>query len=226
VAVRFAPPRLSVGLIKSEMALDENMLTAQISVMTEMTDVRIRLSPTIEQFVLRWGDMGDQWGVNRSVAQIHALLYLAERPLHAEEIADSLGIARSNVSNSLRELLGWKLIHRIPVLGDRRDYYLAEADIWKIVMRIAQGRKEREFDPAVAAIRHVMTTAEDDPRLGKVPMARLREMESFLATINDWYDQMLTVPPDRIMALIRLGTRVVNFLGFGHGKKSKKGGKG
>jgi DNA-binding transcriptional regulator GbsR (MarR family) len=194
--------------------------------MTEITDGTTRLAPTIEQFVLRWGDMGDQWGVNRSVAQIHALLYLAERPLHAEEIADSLGIARSNVSNSLRELLSWKLIQRVPVLGDRRDHYVAEADIWKMVTRIAQGRKEREIDPAVAAIRHVMATAEDDSRLGKVARARLREMESFLGTINDWYEQMLTVPPDRIMALIRLGARVVNFLGFGGGKKSKKGGKG
>src|SRR5262249_52222187 len=161
-----------------------------------------------------WGDMGDQWGVNRSVAQIHALLYLADRPLNAEEIADSLGMARSNVSNSIRELLAWKLIHRVPILGDRRDHYAAEADIWKMVTRIAQGRKEREIDPAVAAIRHVMASAADDPKIGTVALARLREMESFLATIDRWYEQMLTVPPERIMALIRLGARVVDFLSF------------
>jgi len=103
-----------------------------------MTEIEIEssgLPPAIEQFVLRWGDMGGQWGVNRSVAQIHALLYVSERPLTAEDIADALGMARSNVSNSMRELLAWKLIRRVPVLGDRRDHYEAETDLWQMVAR-------------------------------------------------------------------------------------------
>ena len=162
--------------------------------------------------MLRWGDMGSQWGVNRSVAQIHALLYLSERPLAAEEIADTLGIARSNVSNSLRELITWKLIRRVPVLGDRRDHYEAEADLWQMVRRIAQGRKEREIDPAVAALRDVLDVAEGDTRLSSVARGRLREMQDFVTTIDDWYAQMLTVPPATLMALIRLGSRVVNLL--------------
>src|SRR6201986_3839238 len=99
-----------------------------ISVMTEITNDSSKLPPAVEQFVLRWGDMGSQWGVNRSVAQIQALLLLSERPLTAEDIADKLGIARSNVSNSLRELLAWKLVKRVPVLADRRDHYEAEND--------------------------------------------------------------------------------------------------
>src|SRR5919112_6807353 len=107
--------------------------------MTEITVESRKLAPTIERFVLHWGNMGSQWGVNPSVAQIHALLYLSERPLTAEEIADTLGIARSNVSNSLKELIVWKLIRRVPVLGDRRDHYEAETDIWQMVTRIAQG---------------------------------------------------------------------------------------
>src|SRR3954463_16595525 len=118
--------------------------------MTEIT-AESRLAPAVEHFVLHWGDMGGQWGVNRSVAQIHALLYVSERPLTAEDIADTLGMARSNVSNSMRELLAWKLIRRVPVLGDRRDHYEAETDLWQMVSRIAQGRKEREIDPAVVA---------------------------------------------------------------------------
>lgn len=182
--------------------------------MTEMTD-KSSLPPSLEQFVLRWGDMGGQWGVNRSVAQIHALLFVAERPATAEEIAETLGIARSNVSNSLRELLGWKLIRRVPVLGDRRDHYEAEYDLWLMATRIAQGRKEREIDPALAALCHVMDVAEDDARVSATARARLREMQEFVTTIDRWYDQMLGVPPAKIMALIKMGARIVALLGLG-----------
>jgi DNA-binding transcriptional regulator GbsR (MarR family) len=189
--------------------------------MTEITIESPGLPPAIEQFVLRWGDMGGQWGVNRSVAQIHALLYVSERPLTAEDIADTLGMARSNVSNSMRELLAWKLIRRVPVLGDRRDHYEAETDLWQMVSRIAQGRKEREIDPAVVALRHVLAAAEGDPRVGKAARARLHELQDFVATVDGWYNQMLTVPPAKIMALIKLGSRVVNLLSFGRGKSTK-----
>ncbi|MEG3147131.1 MarR family transcriptional regulator [Sphingomonas sp. RT2P30] len=189
--------------------------------MTEIAVESPGLPPAIEQFVLRWGDMGGQWGVNRSVAQIHALLYVAERPLTAEDIADTLGMARSNVSNSIRELLAWKLIRRVPMLGDRRDHYEAETDLWQMVSRIAQGRKEREIDPAVAALRHVLDAAEGDTRVGNVARARLHELQGFVTTIDGWYDQMLTVPPAKIMALIKLGARVVNLLSFGRGKATK-----
>ena len=106
--------------------------------------------------------MGGQWGVNRSVSQIHALLYLSERPLTAEEIAATLGLARSNVSNSIRELMAWDLIRRVPVKGDRRDHFEAETDLWEIAMRIAAGRKEREIDPAVEALRACVADAERD----------------------------------------------------------------
>jgi DNA-binding transcriptional regulator GbsR (MarR family) len=186
--------------------------------MTEITAGTNRLPAPVQEFVLRWGDMGGQWGVNRSVAQIHALLYLSDRPLTAEDIAESLGLARSNVSNSIRELLGWKLIRRVPVLGDRRDHYEAEADLWQILTRIAQGRKEREIDPAVAALREVLTQADHDPAIGKIALGRLHEMQAFLSTLDDWFGQMLKVPPSTLMKLIKLGTRVVNLVGLGRRK--------
>ncbi len=166
--------------------------------------------------------MGGQWGVNRSVAQIQALLFLSERPLAAEDIAEALGMARSNVSNSLKELITWKLIRRVPVLGDRRDHYEAEADLWQILTRIAQGRKEREIDPAVAALRLVLAEAENDPRISKVALARLHEMNSFVATLDDWFGQMLSIPPATLMSLIKLGGRVVSLLGLGRGKADQK----
>jgi DNA-binding transcriptional regulator GbsR (MarR family) len=180
------------------------------------------MPPAVERFVLQWGDMGSQWGVNRSVAQIHALLYLSERPLTAEDIAETLGIARSNVSNSLKELQGWKLIRRIPVLGDRRDHFEAETDLWEMVTRIAQGRKEREIDPAAAALRACRAEAQDDPRVSETAKKRLAEMDDFLGTMSRWYDQMLGVPPQKLMALVRMGSRVVSLLSFGRSKE--KGG--
>ena len=189
--------------------------------MTETADSTKRLPAAVEQFVLRWGDMGGQWGVNRSVAQIHALLYLADKPMTAEDIADSLGMARSNVSNSIRELIGWKLIRRAPQLGDRRDHYEAEADLWQMLTRIAQGRKEREIDPMVEALGPVLAAADDDPTLSPVARKRLKEMHGFVTTIDSWYGQMLSVPPSTLMSLIKMGSKVVGLLGMGRGKPDK-----
>jgi DNA-binding transcriptional regulator GbsR (MarR family) len=188
--------------------------------MTEQSDIQKTLSPTVEQFVLRWGDMGGQWGVNRSVAQIQALLFLSDRPLPAEDIAETLGLARSNVSNSLRELLSWKLIRRVPVMGDRRDFYEAEADLWQILARVAQGRKEREIDPAVSAIRDIMAAADTDPSVSATARTRLNEMHTFVTTLDKWYGEMMNVPPNTLMRLIKLGARVVGFLSLGRSKGS------
>lgn len=186
--------------------------------MTETTAQTRSLAPAVEHFILQWGDMGGQWGVNRSVAQIHALLYLAEAPMSAEEIADTLGIARSNVSTSLRELTGWRLVRRVPLRGDRRDHFEAETDVWQMVTRIAQGRKEREIDPAAAALRACLAEAKGDPRVSAVALKRLAEMEGFVSTISRWYDQMLGVPAATIMKLIRMGSKVASFVSFGRTK--------
>ena len=181
--------------------------------MTEISSDSTVLPHAVEQFILRWGDLGGQWGVNRSVAQIQALLLLSERPLTAEDIAETLGMARSNVSNSLKELLNWKLVHRVPVLGDRRDHFAAETDMWQMASKVAQGRKEREIDPMVGAIRAAMSEI-DDPRISPVVRQRLHTMHDFVNTVDAWYSQMLEVPPAQIMALIRLGAKVVGLLKF------------
>lgn len=186
--------------------------------MTEITVESGNLHPAVEEFVLRWGDLGGQWGVNRSVAQIQALLLLSERARTAEEIAAALGMARSNVSNSLRELLAWKLVRRVPVLGDRRDHYEAEADMWQMANKVAQGRKEREIDPMVAAIDGAMARIGDGPAVPAVVHLRLGEMHEFIHTVEGWYREMLGVPPAQIMRLIKLGRRVVGLLRFVGGK--------
>jgi DNA-binding transcriptional regulator GbsR (MarR family) len=192
--------------------------------MTEISGSAAEVSGAVKEFVLRWGDLGSEWGMNRSVAQIQALLYLSDRPLTAEDIADQLGLARSNVSNSIRELISWKLIRRAPVLGDRRDHYEAEVDLWQMLTRIAQGRKEREIDPAMAAIHKALQAADADPMTSKVARTRLHEMQAFLGTMNDWFEQMLTVPPSTLLRLIKLGSRVVNMLNLGRGKSEGRDG--
>ncbi len=186
--------------------------------MTEITDNAVQLPIAVQQFVLHWGEMGGQWGVNRSVAQIHALLYLSDRPLNAEEISDTLRIARSNTSNSLKELLGWKLIRRVPVMGDRRDHFEAETDIWEVAARIAAGRKEREIDPAVEALRACVADAANDPKMSPVASKRLKEMLVFTETVDGWFTQMLTVPRPKLVALMRLGVKIVGFLPSAKGK--------
>ena len=190
--------------------------------MTETTDDLHKLPIAVEQIVLRWGDLGGQWGVNRSVAQIQALLFLSDKPLTAEDIAETLGMARSNVSNSLRELMAWRLIHRVPVLGDRRDHYEAETDLWQMATRVAQGRKAREIDPMVAAIRDVMAGLEkNDAGVSPQVKARLRRMHDFVTTVDSWYQQMLQVPPETLMRLIRMGSKVVGLLNL-VGRKGRR----
>lgn len=187
--------------------------------MTENTATSKPLPPPVEQIVLRWGDLGGQWGVNRSVAQIQALLFLSEDPLTAEDIAETLGLARSNVSNSLKELLAWKLVHRAPVLGDRRDHYRAETDLWQMATKVAQGRKAREIDPMVAAINDAVANIDaKDTGISPEVKARLKQMHAFVGTIDSWYQQMLNVPPEILMRLIRMGSKVVGLLKFVGGK--------
>jgi DNA-binding transcriptional regulator GbsR (MarR family) len=178
----------------------------------------------VEKFVLHWGDMGSQWGVNRTVAQIHALLYVSAAPMTAEDIAAALGVARSNDSTSIRELLAWNLIRRVPVKGDRRDHFEAEADIWELVARIAAGRKAREIDPALAALKACVGEASKDASVHPVAARRLREMLEFTETADRWFTQMLAVPRPQLAALMRLGARIVRFLPAGRGKRSSPSG--
>lgn len=187
--------------------------------MTETTDTNDILPEAVRRFVLEWGNLGERWGVNRSVSQIHALLYASKKPLAAEEIADLLGIARSNVSNSLRELQSWNIIRSVPILGDRRTFYTAETDLWNLVSRIAAGRKARELDPATAALRECVEMTRDDDSVDPAVQLRLREMLDFVERLSRWYDQMIALPRSTITTLIKLGGGITRLLDRG----SKRG---
>jgi DNA-binding transcriptional regulator GbsR (MarR family) len=146
--------------------------------------------------------------MNRSVAQVHALLYVSERPLTADDISERLAMARSNVSTSLRELLAWQLVRRAPVLGDRRDHFEAETDLWTIVLRITMGRKQRELDPAATALRTCLERADAEGDISAVSRERLGAMLGFVDELSKWYEQMLALPPETLIRLVRLGTKI------------------
>src|SRR5437660_896067 len=143
-----------------------------------MTEIG-RLSPTVQHFVLHWGEMGTRWGINRTVAQIHALLYLSPRPLHAEEISESLSVARSNVSGSLKELQSWGIVKVVHVLGDRRDHFESMKDVWEMFRMVLDERKRREIDPTLSMLRGCIGEAEKDKDTDKYTVERLRELTGF-----------------------------------------------
>lgn len=182
--------------------------------MTEITVKTAPLPAAIERFVVAWGEMGEVWGVNRSVSQIHALLYVSERPLTAEDIAERLRLARSNVSTSLRELMGWSLIRRVSVLGDRRDFYEAEADIFEMVRRIAANRKVREIDPAIAALRQCTAAADSDTRVSPEVRKRFRAMLDFTEGVGRSFDEVIALPTPVLARLIKMGGAVARLAGL------------
>lgn len=189
--------------------------------MTEITEHKDRLAPAVERFVVAWGEMGEVWGVNRSVSQIHALLYVSSRPLAAEEIAERLKLARSNVSTSLRELVGWALVRRVSVLGERRDLYEAEADVFEMVRRIAAGRKAREIDPAIAALRQCVAAADGDPQVSAEVRRRFRAMLDFTEGVARSFDEVLQLPTPVLGKLIKMGGAVARFAGLTAGTRRK-----
>ena len=168
----------------------------------------MELSAAARRFVLHWGSMGSSWGVNRTVAQIHALLYLAPRPLHAEEIVDTLGVARSNVSNSLRELIGWGLVRRVQVLGDRRDHFEALGDVWEMFRRVMEERQRREFDPTLAMLREGVAELEAAGEGRSHTARRLGEMLEFFESTTAWYDELRRLPVGALRRLMKLGRKV------------------
>lgn len=172
----------------------------------------MELTHNMEEFILFWGEMGARWGVNRSVAQIHALLYLSETPLAADEIQDTLKIARSNISNSIKELQSWKLVHLTHVMGDRRDHFEATQDPWDMVIAIAEGRKAREIDPALEMLRKCSEKLEDDKETPKEIKKRIKNMHTFLEESNQWYQEMIAIPRPVLRTLMKLGAKIVKLI--------------
>lgn len=172
----------------------------------------MNLSPVLSRFVVHWGEMGTRWGVNRTVSQIHALLYIQGRPMHAEEIVDTLGVARSNVSNSLRELQGWKLARLVHIPGDRRDHFETDTDVWAMFRTIVREREQRELAPTMTVLREVLA----DPALSKEPAEvrlRIKATLEFLEILTAWSDEMLRLDVATLTKVLKLGARIKKLLG-------------
>jgi DNA-binding transcriptional regulator GbsR (MarR family) len=170
------------------------------------------LPPISQRFVLHWGEMGSRWGVNRTVAQIHALLFLAGRPMHADEIAETLVIARSNASNSLRELINLKLVNAVHLLGERREHFETFTDPWLLCRTIVRERKLREFDPTVNVLQSCIADpafAAEDPARQK----RIRDTLALMGQLSAWVDELMRLEPATLTRLMKLGAKVGKLLG-------------
>ncbi|MEM8632571.1 MAG: MarR family transcriptional regulator [Pseudomonadota bacterium] len=171
----------------------------------------MKLTPAMQDFILHWGEMGAKWGTNRSVAQIHALLHISPKALAADEICETLGLARSNVSNALKELQSWRLVSVERQLGDRRDHFTSVRDMYELVNIVVAQRRAREYAPTLEALQKVAQEARGDgtaPQVQERIDATLSTMEMFDA----WYREVSQLPRSVQLAAIRLGARIARLL--------------
>jgi DNA-binding transcriptional regulator GbsR (MarR family) len=182
--------------------------------MTDTTQEDFQLSDAVRNFILHWGEMGSKWGISRTVAQIHALLYIAPRPLHAEEIASLLSLARSTVSTSLRELQSWGVVRLVHVMGDRRDHFEAIDDVWEMFRVVLDERKRREVDPTLDILREGVELAreEADDNRGEHTYQKLREMLDFFEAMSTFYDKTQNLPTPVIKRIARSTERVADLV--------------
>ena len=169
------------------------------------------LSPTVSRFVLHWGEMGSRWGVNRTMSQIHALLFISGRPMHAEEIVEALEVARSNVSTSLRELQGWGLVRLVHLAGDRRDHYETSSHVWELMRTIVKERQRREINPTIGVLQQLLA----DPAMRQEPAAvklRLEQTLDLLETLTVWSEEMLKLDTETLTQVLKLGARIKKLL--------------
>lgn len=173
------------------------------------------LSETQQRFVLHWGEMGSRWGINRTMGQIQALLFLSPDPLHAEVIGETLKVARSNVSNSLRELQGWKIIRMVHVMGDKRDHFECLKDPWELFRVVLNERKRRELDPTLDLLRECLSELEASKKPDPYTRKRLGELNDFLEVTTGWYEVLSKWPTESVKQLMKLGNRSLRLLGIG-----------
>ncbi len=171
----------------------------------------MKLPAMVQAFVLHFGEMGSRWGINRTVGQIYALLFVSPRPLCADEIVEALGISRSNVSMSLRELQAWNLVVLKHLPGDRRDFFVTPDDTWQILRTLAEERKKREVDPTLSVLRELLMQepATEEERHAQ---ARLGEMHALIEQLTNWYEDVKGLDTARLASLLAMGAKVTRLL--------------
>ena len=206
------PKYLFLNKIKKPLALTQFPV---YSVLTVITEIMIKLTPVQQKFILHWGEMGTKWGINRTVAQIHALLYIWPAPLNAEQIAKTLSVARSNVSTSIKELQSWGLVKIIHVMGDRRDHFETLEDVWEMFRIVLDERKRREVDPTLILLRDCLEEQKKFGKRGKRDEhteGRLEALQEFFESAAGSYERMRSVPTATLRRLAKMGDKVLKLL--------------
>ena len=174
----------------------------------------VNLSPLAQKFILHFGEMGSRWGINRTVGQIYALLYVSNRALNADEIAEHLEFSRSNVSMGLKELQSWRLVKLLHQPNDRREYFEPPKDVWDIFKALLEERRRREVEPTLSMLRDAMlesaSTAED-----RYAQERMREMYELIELSSSWFDDVQRLSPDTLASLMKMGSTVKKLLDVG-----------
>ncbi len=173
------------------------------------------LTPAARKFVLHWGEMGQAWGINRTMAQVHALLFISPHPLDAEEISLLLDVSRSNVSTSLRELITWGVVRRVHLIGDRRDRFEALKDVMETFRVIMAERKRREMDPTIALLEHCVVEAEKAGPVEQYTRDQLQKMLDFTRMLTGWYSQVEELSMPALSRLFRGGAMLAKLFGGG-----------
>jgi DNA-binding transcriptional regulator GbsR (MarR family) len=174
----------------------------------------MQLAEAKARFIADWGRFGTNWGINRTMAQIHALLYLSDRPLSAEELATTLEVARSNVSTSLRELQNWRIIRLVHLAGDKRDHFESLHDVWEMFRQILNERVAREIDPTRELLQRCLEDASPEGRLDGTSRQRLKALADFFEVTAAWYSQVSRWPRPILVRFLQLGNKVLKLPGL------------
>ena len=172
----------------------------------------MKLSPLQQEFVLHFGEMGSRWGINRTVGQIYALLFLEAAPLNAEQIVERLGFSRSNVSMGLKELQAWNLVRLKHLPNDRRDYFTTPDDLWEIVRTLVDERKKREIDPTLSKLRELQMQTPSSPAEEHAHQ-RIAELRQLIELLTGWYSDMNRLETERLVQLLALGSKLQSLVG-------------
>ena len=171
------------------------------------------LTPLVRSFVAHFGEMGSRWGINRTVGQIYALIFVAPEPLHADDIAEKLEFSRSNVSMGLKELQAWRLVNLRHVPGDRREYFDAPSDAWEIFRTLAEERRRREIEPTLSMLRNALLeppASEED----RIALERMRGMHDLIELTTTWFDDVQRMDQQTLSKLMKMGAKVQKVLEF------------
>jgi DNA-binding transcriptional regulator GbsR (MarR family) len=187
--------------------------TSEVAVSDQVRTAPEPLTPIAQKFILHWGEMGTKWGINRTVAQVHALLFVSPKPLPADEISNTLSVARSNVSTSLRELQGWGIARVVHVLGDRRDHFETTKDVWEIFRTVSEERKRREIDPTLRVLSECVQELKAGTQGEAYTRERLESMLEFLTTMTGLFEEVLRMPVGALKGVGKLRGKVITLLG-------------